>query len=211
MKVSDKGLVFIAGHEGIVPAPYFDSVGVLTYGIGHTAAAGAPNPASMARGMPADMDAALANVMAVFARDIERYAADVLAAVKVPMAQHEFDAAVSFHFNTGAIARASWVKHWNAGDRVAAGKAIMNWSKPPEIIPRRSAEQTLWRSGSYGSGKATVWPATEAGKVIWKPVTTLTQAQLIDLMQPAPPATEIPAKAPGLWRLIQLIIEGFRK
>ena len=39
--VSTRGLVEIASHEGIVPMPYFDSVGVLTFGIGHTRSAGA--------------------------------------------------------------------------------------------------------------------------------------------------------------------------
>ena len=40
MKTSDAGLFALALHEGIVPAPYKDSVGVLTYGIGHTLGAG---------------------------------------------------------------------------------------------------------------------------------------------------------------------------
>ena len=35
-----------AEHEGIVPAPYRDSTGLWTYGIGHTAAAGAPGPST---------------------------------------------------------------------------------------------------------------------------------------------------------------------
>ena len=57
MKTSDAGLFAIALHEGIVPGPYFDSVGVLTYGIGHTLGAGYPDPAKMQRGMPTNLDA----------------------------------------------------------------------------------------------------------------------------------------------------------
>jgi lysozyme len=60
--------------------------------------------------MPADLDAELTRVFEVFAKDMERFSADVNRAVKVPMKQHEFDAAVSFHFNTGGIGRATWVK-----------------------------------------------------------------------------------------------------
>jgi lysozyme len=40
MTISAPGLIEIAEHEGIVPAPYLDSAGVRTWGIGHTAAAG---------------------------------------------------------------------------------------------------------------------------------------------------------------------------
>ena len=41
MKTSDAGIFALALHEGIVPGPYRDSVGVWTYGIGHTLGAGA--------------------------------------------------------------------------------------------------------------------------------------------------------------------------
>ena len=57
MKVSDKGLIELVCHEGIVPYPYLDSVGVWTYGIGHTAAAGEPNPATMPRGVATSLRA----------------------------------------------------------------------------------------------------------------------------------------------------------
>lgn len=96
MKTSDKGMIALMQHEGIVPAPYADSVGVWTYGIGHTAAAGAPDPKTLPMGMPDDLDAALREVMAVFKRDIATYEAAVNKAVKVPLEQHEFDALVSF-------------------------------------------------------------------------------------------------------------------
>ena len=57
MKMSDRGRAELAGHEGIVPGPYLDSVGVWTFGVGHTANAGAPDPRAMPRGMPQDIDA----------------------------------------------------------------------------------------------------------------------------------------------------------
>lgn len=115
MKTSDRGIIALMGHEGIVPGPYLDSVGVLTYGVGHTAAAGTPDPANLASGMPENLDAELQVVFRVFRRDLAKYEAEVSRAIKVPVSQHEFDAAVSFHFNTGAIGRASWVKSLNAG------------------------------------------------------------------------------------------------
>jgi len=165
MDVSLKGQVEIASHEGIVPMPYFDSVGVLTFGIGHTNQAGLPpDPRDLPRGVAQSLE----TVFEVFARDLARFARDVDRAIKVPVAQHEFDAAVSFHFNTGGIGRATWVKRLNAGNRRGAASAIMNWRRPPEIIQRRRKEQALFRDGTYTSGGyATVFRADRRGRVIW--------------------------------------------
>jgi lysozyme len=83
-----------------VPGPYLDVKQVWTFGIGHTAAAGPPDPATMPRGMPADIDAGIRVAFRVFRADLARYEAAVLRALKVPLAPHEFDALVSFHYNT---------------------------------------------------------------------------------------------------------------
>ncbi|NCC29918.1 MAG: lysozyme, partial [Gammaproteobacteria bacterium] len=109
-KVSPQGMFALAMHEGIVPGPYKDSVGVWTYGIGRTASAGPPDPAKMKRGMPLNLDAEIRRVVDLYARDIERYADDVRRALRRPVKQHQFDAMVSFHYNTGGIARASLTK-----------------------------------------------------------------------------------------------------
>lgn len=196
MRTSDRGVAFLAAHEGIVPGPYLDSVGVWTTGIGHTAAAGAPDPRTLPRGMPADLDAALRDVFAIFRRDLAKYEADVARVVgNRGVAQHEFDAAVSFHFNTGAIGRATWVKHWLAGSKTAAAQSMMEWRKPSEIIPRRTAERDLFQSGTYGATRASVWPVNEAGRITWRPIRTLTQAEIIGYLRPATPA---PSPAPTM-------------
>lgn len=182
MQVSQKGIAALIAHEGIVPGPYLDSVGVWTYGIGHTAAAGYPNPASLPRGVPADLDAALSEVFKVFADDLEAYAEAVGRAIRVPVAQHEFDAAVSFHYNTGRISTATWVKTLNAGNRALAADQIMNWRSPAEIIPRRRDEQTLFRDGVYPKARGTVWGVSNSGRVIWKALKTLSGAEIEALM-----------------------------
>lgn len=194
MKTSDRGIAFLVAHEGVVPAPYFDSVGVLSFGVGHTAAAGPPIPADMPRGMPADLDAALRDVFAVFRRDLARYEADVLRVMgRTPMEQHEFDAAVSFHFNTGAMARAAWVSFWKSGDkRAAAASMLANWRRPAEIIGRRTAERDLFLVGDYGKAKATVWQVNAAGKVVWRQARALSQSDILALMGDGlDPLTEI--------------------
>ena len=184
MQTSVRGVAFLVAHEGIVPAPYLDSVGVWTYGVGHTAAAGAPIPSQMVRGMPADLDAALRDVFAVFRRDLARYEADVATAIgRTPCEQHEFDAAVSFHFNTGAIGRAAWVDLWKSSRKDAAAASMLaNWHKPAEIIGRRKAERNLFLTGSYGEARATVWPVSAAGGIAWNPVRALSQVEIIELM-----------------------------
>ena len=193
MKPSDAGIYALALHEGIVPAPYKDSVGVWTYGIGHTAAAGPPVPANMPKGMPADLDAALRHVFEVFRADLPKYEEGVRRAVKVPVTQAQFDALVSFHYNTGAIGRASLVKKLNAGDVKGAAAGFMAWVKPKEITERRRQEQALFATGAYPGGLVTVWGAAADGRVIWKPVKRLNMPQVLALLRPA----KAPALAPS--------------
>ncbi|HWL05881.1 MAG TPA: glycoside hydrolase family protein [Xanthobacteraceae bacterium] len=165
MKTSPKGVADLLLHEGVVTSPYKDSVGVWTYGVGHTAGARAPDPAKLPKGVAAP----LAELIDLFRRDLAKYEAEVQKTVKVPLKQHEFDALVSFHFNTGAIGRASFVKKLNAGDRPGAAKGMLDWRKPPEILDRRKAEQLLFRDGVYSNcdGMVPVYPATAAGAVQW--------------------------------------------
>jgi len=158
MKMSDRGLAQLAGLEGIVLTPYIDSVGVWTIGVGHTAAAGAPDPRSAS-------PLTVAEAMALFRRDVAKFEAAVDAAVKVPVAQHEFDALVSFHYNTGGIARAKLTEALNRGDRSGAIAGFLGWLQPPEIIGRRTKEQALFATGRYGDGRATVFTDSASGRV----------------------------------------------
>lgn len=231
MKVSDKGLIELVCHEGIVPYPYRDSVGVWTYGIGHTAAAGEPNPETMPRGVATSLKACVE----LFRKDLEKYEKAVLRAVKVPLKPHEFDAIVSWHYNTGAVATASWIKKLNAGDRAGAIKGIMDWNKPAEIIGRRTAERNLFRDGTYSSnGKALIYTADKNGKL--GKATSQSVADLLWLLpaeKPAPKGGEIyptnpPEKEPapekpvndgkheapaseGLWAAVARAIAAFFK
>lgn len=92
----------------------------------------------------------LQDALEIFRRDVKKYEAAVLRAVKVPLKQHEFDALVSFHYNTGGIARAKLTLYLNQGNRAAAAKGFMGWIRPPEIIGRREKEMNLFAKGDYG-------------------------------------------------------------
>jgi len=58
-------------------------------------------------------------------------------------AEHQLAAALSFHWNTGAIQRAAWLKRFLDGDAQGAREAILDWRRPPEILPRRRREPDL--------------------------------------------------------------------
>ena len=189
MQMTDRGLLALARHEGIVPAPYLDVARVWTFGVGHTAAAGAPDPATMPRGMPADLDAGVREALRLFRADLARYEAEVLRAVTVPLSTHEFDALVSFHYNTGAIARAAMTRALNAGDRAGTGAGFMNWLRPASLRPRRQAERDLFLHGRYPEGPIPVWAADENGRVDFsRPAGLLTELQALALLRPAPAA-----------------------
>lgn len=210
MKTSREGLIEIASHEGIVTSPYRDSVGIWTVGIGHTASAGAPDPAKNRR------DYSIDEIMEIFARDIARFENRVNAAFKVKPTQAQFDAAVSFDYNTGGINRAGWLKDFNAGNASAARRAFMRWCKPPQIIPRRQKECDLFFEGRYSSaGKANLYPALN-GKVHWAQGRQVDIAALLNEAFPPPavtrdaptvkpsshksPGETLPAKPKHQWR-----------
>ena len=215
MQMTDRGLMALARHEGIVPGPYLDSTGTWTFGIGHTAAAGPPDPATMPRGIPEDLDATIRKAFHLFRIDLARYEADVLRAVTVPLKPHEFDALVSFHYNTGGIARATLTRHLNAGNRVAAADAFLNWRKPASIIPRREAERDLFRHGRYPSGTIPVWSVDRTGRVDFsRPVRRLAESEALALLRPAslaPSPTEPETPAGLLARVAATLTRLFRR
>ncbi|PRX29968.1 lysozyme [Meinhardsimonia xiamenensis] len=212
MHMTDRGLLALARHEGVVPGPYRDSTGAWTFGIGHTAAAGPPDPATMPRGMPDDLEARVGEAFRVFRADLARYEADVLRAVTVPLEPHEFDALVSFHYNTGGIARAALTRHLNVGNRVAAADAFLNWRKPASVIPRREAERDLFRHGRYPSGAIPVWSVDRTGCVDFsRPVRRLAESEALALLRPAKPEPSPDAPTGWLARLAAILTRLFRR
>ena len=198
MKISDKAVVMLAANEGIVPAPYPDSVGVWTYGVGHTSGAGEPYPATMPRGMPDDLEAAITHSLRLFKSDLAKYEDRVNRALTRKPKQHQFDAMVLFDYNTGGIFKAKLTKHFNAGDDDSAAVAFMSWSKPTEIIPRRREQQALFRDGVYALDPVNIWNADNRGRVIWKPVRTLTAKDAMKLIDTATATTKaLPAVIGG--------------
>lgn len=196
MQTTDRGLLALIRHEGVVPGPYLDVKDIWTFGIGHTAVAGPPDPARMPRGMPADTQAGIREAFQLFRTDLATYEADVLRAVKVPLAPHEFDALVSFHYNTGGIAKAALTRHLNRGNRAAAAAAFMGWLRPAAIRSRREAERDLFARGIYPTSTIPVWSVDRNGRVDFsRPIRRLSEAEALALLRPSGPPMPPPAQS----------------
>ncbi len=78
----------------------------------------------------------------ILEHDLLHYEDLINKAVRIPLADHEFDALVSIVFNVESFARSTAIKLLNTGDRAGCAKHIMDWVKPPEITGRRHTEQS---------------------------------------------------------------------
>lgn len=81
------------------------------------------------------------------------YAAEVAKTLgATPTSQAQFDALVSFHYNTGAIGRATLTKKHCAGDFAGAEREFARWNRAGGrvmrgLVRRREAEAALYRQG----------------------------------------------------------------
>lgn len=142
MKTSPDGRAFIEAFEGKFLHTYDDGTGVLTIGYGHTSAAGPP---LVARGQiitEAQCDAILANDLAAVEKNVTRI-------IKVPMTQSQFDALVSFDFNTGSLSKSSIDDKINANNPTAAMATLLQYDhaggkQMAGLTRRRQAERLLF-------------------------------------------------------------------
>lgn len=148
----------LISHEAIVQEAYKDSVGVWTWGVGVTNASGhnidryKDNPQSIVECLR----------VYIWLLRTKYIPAVVKTFADVTLTEAQFAAALSFHYNTEAIASASWVRLWKAGKIVEARASIMEWRKPASIIERREKERDLFFDGKWsGDGKAMVWPVSK--------------------------------------------------
>ncbi len=93
----------------------------------------------------AECDARLEEDLALYAADVARALGDARTS------QAQFDAMVSFHYNTGAIARATLTRKHKAGDFDGAMREFARWNKAggrvlKGLTRRRAAEAKLYAS-----------------------------------------------------------------
>lgn len=145
MKTSDNGRKFIEQWEGLFLHTYDDGVGVPTIGYGHTSAAGPPHViyGMTITQMQADQ---------ILAADLASVEIDVNRMVKVPINQNQFDALVSFHFNTGGLGRSSVLRAINSNHFGDVPADLNMWVKGGGhvmlgLVRRRKAEGQLFMTG----------------------------------------------------------------
>lgn len=158
MKASEYCLTFIEGFEGCILGAYDDyddkilkpgdtCRGTLTIGIGHTSAAGSPD---VYIGMVITQDEAYT----ILANDLSVVEQQVTSLVKVPLNQNQFDALVSFQYNTGALGTSSALKLLNGGDYNDVASHLLLYDKDfaisqspiPGLVKRRQAEANLFNT-----------------------------------------------------------------
>lgn len=153
MKTSPNGRKLIEDFEGCILQTYDDDNdhivhpgqhvrGTLTIGYGHTSAAGAPKVYVGQAITKQQADDILASDLGAVEHEVSSY-------VRVPVSQNEFDALVSFHFNTGALGRSGVLAHLNHGDHDGAADALLQWTHAngrvmAGLVRRRQAERKLF-------------------------------------------------------------------
>ena len=136
MPMTLRGRQRLSDREGKRLKAYLDTKKIPTIGVGHTTAAGPPD-------VKMGMTITAEECDAILMRDLAKFEAALDKALKVPVADHEYDALLSVMFNVGPkFATSTAITRLNAGDRKGCAAAIMMWNKPPEIIGRRQTEQS---------------------------------------------------------------------
>jgi GH24 family phage-related lysozyme (muramidase) len=163
--LSERTMLEIAEHEGLVLEAYLDSVGFWTWGFGVTDASG--HKVGRYRRNRSTVERAV-EVFEWLLRT--KYLPEVLAAFKGrELSEAQLAAALSFHWNTGAIGQAEWVQSFLLGRRDKAWIEFLNWSRPREIIARRKAERDLFFDGRWsGDGVVLTYEQVRAnGTIVW--------------------------------------------
>jgi len=147
MQTSSKGVQKLEHDEGVVLKAYRCPAGVWTIGAGLTAGSGVVRPQA---GMTIRADEATRLLQQALRQNYEPRVSRAMTGAK----QHEFDAGVSFDFNTGAIHRATWVARWR-NKATGVREAMLAWNKGggkvlPGLTRRREGEYRLLAHGDYG-------------------------------------------------------------
>lgn len=147
MIVSPLGLQLVKHFEGLYLTAYQCPAGIWTIGFGHTGLKHNDGTVKKGRKITAEQ----AEMLLAF--DLEtKYGPDVQRMLKVPVAQHELDALVSFHFNTGSLGKSTLLAKLNAGDRPGAAEQFLRWTRGggqilPGLVRRRHAERYMFLTG----------------------------------------------------------------
>lgn len=123
MQLSDHGETIIKGFEGLRLSAYHDSAGVWTIGYGSTRY----HDGKVVK--PGDKLADKTQADALFRNTLDEYVNAVKNKTHVPLTQNQFDALVSFTYNTGIFSGKTLFIKLNEGDYAAAADQFLVWNK----------------------------------------------------------------------------------
>lgn len=165
MKITAKVALENASHEGLVREAYKDATGTWTWSVGVTDASGH----SVKRYI--DNPQSIEHCLKIYVWLLEnKYAPSVRKAFKgFNLSESQFAAALSYHWNTGAIRKAKWVKLVLAG-RIGEAERSLRRSRTTSkgrklsaLVDRRKMEADLFFNGTWSNkGKVTIYPVTKS-------------------------------------------------
>lgn len=219
MKISNKGVVELVGHEGICLSKYKDSVGVWTVGIGATQTE-LPSIASW----PLSRTITMQEAFQLLKKSVVRYEDELNKYITREVSQSQFDALVSWCYNVGIgwVKKATVIKLLNEG---VTGKkladALMMFNRPKEIGTRRAKEANLLAYGKYANdGKALLFPVSSNGYPIyskgkqinvWEYIETATDEQPVPVHVDKKEEKVLEAKPSSLLNALNTFVDMFRK
>jgi lysozyme len=163
MKTSEQGKAALKAEEGVVLKAYRNRGDVWTIGAGLTAASGVIKPKAGMVITEEQHEALLDRALSKYEKGVLNAMVSTPGSAVILPKQNELDAGVLFHWNTGAIARASWVKRWKQKAAAATIRAAMAlWNKGggrvlPGLVARRQREADILLLGVYPkAAKSTV-------------------------------------------------------
>lgn len=171
--LTPKGVAYLGMEEGLTLEAYRDTGNVWTWALGVTDASG--HKVSRYIDNPQSLEKAL-EISVWLIR--EKYLPAVEKAFKGDLDEAQTAAALSFHWNTGAISRAQWVKDFNSGNRTAAYNGFLQWTSRGLLEARRKRERELFFNGIWPTDlRANVYPV---GKPGYRPM--ISKAKRVDLL-----------------------------
>lgn len=139
MTCSSRGIALIKQFEGCRLQSYRDPVGIWTIGYGTT------------HGVHPEQTITEEEADSLLRQEVTRIEPIITSAVKVPIAQGQFDALISFAYNLGVanLTRSTLLMKLNKGDMDGAAAEFWRWDKAggkvlTGLIRRRAAEAELF-------------------------------------------------------------------
>jgi len=141
--INERGLDLVKHFESLYLKAYKCPGGAWTIGWGHTGLKHNDGTVYAGRTITEHQATELLR------HDMETFCERVESFVTVPLNNDQFDALVSFDFNTGALHKSTLLKKLNSGDYAGAANEFPKWNKAGGkvlrgLVRRRESEQNLF-------------------------------------------------------------------